>query len=253
MIKEAQKPAVREWSDTAWIYNGFDDIELYHVGRPYLLKQGELTKIEGRPEYREIDQTKSSGSEIVWQNLPMKGEFIAGELIYEHGFHQMGFTVLTTDKISNEEKRRCDDTGKQYKLKRIEEFKVHRDKARAGIVGYKINPDPTVYRWMQQYAPDDAMFAEQATRTDSSKSVAEAISLLTRLMIANGIGNSTNMAVTANPAPVPEPQTVEAPHPGGMPRRKPLETNESFRARMEVYKKAVEAAAAPEHAEAAKE
>jgi hypothetical protein len=233
LIDEAKKPEVRTWAQTAWIYNGFDDITLYHMGFPYELKRGQLTKIEGKPDYKEIDQGKSSGQSIVWQVIPLTGEFIAGELIYEHGFHDMGFTVITKPVIDDAEKARCDETGKIYKLRRIEEFKVNRDKARAGIQGYKINPDPTVYRWLKEYSPDDTLFAE-TKKTDSNNAIAEAIALLTRLVA----GQQTAVPVPAidTVAGAPEPPAAETVT-VDMPtlKRKPLETDEQLKIRTEKW------------------
>lgn len=238
LIKEAEAPKVRTWSDTAWIYNGCEDRILTHLGIDYTIKRGELTKINSLANYKEIDQGKSTGDEVVWTPVPMTGEFIACELIYEHGFHEQGFMVLTEPTISEADRRRCDDLARRYKLQRIEQFKIHRDKARAGIVGYKINPDKRVYDWMLEYTPDDAMFAEQSRNRDSSSQIAAAIEMLTRLVAGQ------QRAVSPASAPAEEPPasptvTLPATLPvfsqeyfSKRPARRPLEKPEVYAARM---------------------
>lgn len=206
LLKEAVKPAVRSLAETAYIYNGFDDITLCHLGIEYHLPFQEVTTIHGMPDYREIDQFLSSGQEIVWKHIPIKGESIAHELIVEHGFHELGFAVIFTPEIDAAEKRKCDDAAEAYKRKRIEEFKVHRDKARAGIVGYKINPDPSIYRWMTVYSPDDAMFAEHSRLTHSSQQIAAAIELLTRVVAGQAAVAAPVSAPTVPAAESTEPE-----------------------------------------------
>lgn len=230
LIAEVQKPVVRTWAETAWIWNAFDDVTLYHVGMAYELKCNQLTKIPALNDYREIDQAKSTGSDVVWTTIQMSGEFIAGELIYEHGLHDRGFMVLTEPHIPAEQKTRCEETAKQFKLTRIEEFKVHRDKARAGIVGYKINPDPSIYRWMQVYSPDDPMFAEQHRKSDTNSQLASAIELLTRLVSGQQQGT-----VTAANTPPPEPSAAET-GAEGRPRRKPFESTLDYNKRVDQWK-----------------
>lgn len=237
VIKQAQTPKLREWADTAYIYNGFDDITLCHLGFEYHLKQGELTAIEGKPDYKEIDQGKSTGQEIIWQNLPMKGEFIAGELIYEHDFHHKGFGVFTTPEITDEQKRELDERGRLTIIKRIEEFKLGRDKAKAGIQGYKINPDPSMYRWMQKYSPDDAMFVE-SKKTDSQSQIAEAIALLTRLV--------TGQSAAVASAPLPAVEADKAIMP---PRRRALEKKADYDLRVQKWAEELNAKIEQEEAE----
>lgn len=204
LIREAQKPPVKSLAETAYIYNGFDDITLCHLGMEYHLPFQKVTAIHGMPDYREVDQFKSNGQEIAWIHIPIKGESIAIELINEHGFNELGFAVILTPEISDEERRKCDQLADAYKRKRIEEFKVHRDKARAGIVGYKINPDPSVYRWMQVYSPDDAMFAEHSRVTHSSQQIAAAIELLTRV-----VAGQAAVAAPVNAPTVPAAESLE--------------------------------------------
>lgn len=231
LIREAEAPKVRTWADTAWIYNGCEDRILTHLGIDYTVKRGELTKISGMPNYREIDQGKSSGEEIVWTPIPLTGEFIACELIYEHGLHEQGMTALTEPMISDSERNRCDEVAKRYKLQRIEQFKVHRDKARAGIIGYKINPDKRVYDWMLEYTPDDAMFAEQSRNRDSTSQIASVLELLTRLVAGQQATAGSTAALTAEP-PALRFDPANPPDFSKRPNKKPLERPDVYAARM---------------------
>jgi len=248
LVRQAKTPPVTQVADTAYIYNAFYEMTLHHLGIPYLLKVNTLTKISAMPDYREIDQTASSGTDqIVWRNIPLKGEFIAREMIDLRGFDQIGFLVLTVPKITMEQKLACEEAAKKHIFSRIEAYKTGREHRRAGTHGYKIIPDPMVYHFMKKYTPDDPMFAEQSAKTDNQSQIANAISLLTQLVAQN---RQAAEAVTVASPSISEPQVttvaMEPPEPKAeivvpplkmeLPRRRPLETTDAYNARIEQWK-----------------
>lgn len=170
LIEEAEKPKETVVAETAYIYNGYGvDVVLMHVGIEYPCKAYEITTIYGMPDYKEIDPQRSRPDAIEWFHLPMKGEFIAHELVNKQDFDKRGMAVFTTmewdedaqaDVVPRHVKDAADERGHRYWTSRIEEFKVNRKKAESGIAGYKINPDENLYTKMKELSPDDVHFAQ---------------------------------------------------------------------------------------------
>ncbi len=184
LVREAKKAPDTPVADTAYIYNGYDDLTLDYLGRyKYELKRGQVTRIDPLPNHKEINQNDSNGAEVKWRLIPLKGESIAREIIETRGFNERGIFVSTDPRIGQRMKDEADATGRAWILTQIEAFKVGRDKARAGIAGYKLKPDPSVYRWMQQFTPDDELFGEQHRKADQQGQIASAIDLLTKLVV----------------------------------------------------------------------
>lgn len=223
LVKEASAPPVKILADNVWVYNAFDTITLNHLGIPYTFEQGKATMVKGNPDYWEIDQTKSEGQDIVRQVIPMKGEFIARAMIDERKYDEKGLMVIFTPKPTDVQKSECETKALTHIRTQIEAFKIHRERARAGTVGYKVVPDPAVYKWMQKYSPDDSMFADNSQNRNSGDRVAEAIALLTKL-VTGQLAAPAATAPTEAPSSVP-PNPVEM---EGRPRRKPLERDEDY-------------------------
>lgn len=236
LLKQAQAPPVTVVADTAYIYNAFYDITLTHLGIDYFLKKGEITKIDGKPDYKEIDQHSSAGSDIVWRNIPLKGEFIAREMVDLHGIDKWGLQVLTEPKIGVNLKREVDERAKAHIFKKIEEYKMGRERSRNGAKGYKTIPDAMVYHFMREYTPDDPIFAEQHQKSDVAADMANAVKLLTQLwakqqMAPPAPAAEQPQAVTANPIAPTLPQIVDSGFVA--PRRRPLEPPEDYARRVE--------------------
>lgn len=231
-IAEAEKPVIRTIADTAWIYNGYADITLHHVGIPYFLKAGEVTRIDGLPDYQEVDQNTSSGKDLNYRPMPLKGEYIAREMIDNRKFGDYGFVVFTDGpEIKPEVKAAADERAIQHKKQAIEQFKIGREKAKSGTAGYKINPDPQIYQWMKQYSPDDPMFAEQSTKTEANNEIARAIAMMAQLLGAQQQPKTEAVTVNTATPVVSESQSTEESK-SEKPKRKPFESKEDYAKRL---------------------
>ena len=254
MVDEAAKPPVVEVADIAYVYNGYDPLDLQYLGMyQYHFPFQEVTRIEARPNHREVDANNSEFlagvKQLSWKIIPLKGESIARELIENRMFTERGMVVfLDGPTCPRAIKEAANQIGLDFRRKEIERFKVGRDKARARVPGYKLKPDPRVYEWMKVLCPDDPMFGEQHSQTDSNSQISQAINLLTRLVsqkeavsapviIQAGegipIGSSSTESVTIETSGALKPP----PLPGEPQKRKPLETDAQFEARREAWVK----------------
>ncbi len=242
LLDEAEKPPVTVVAETAYIYNGYGlDVILTHLGFDYKVPAGEVLTVEGMPDYKEVDPQRSRPGAIEWYNLPMKGEFIAHELVNKHGFDVHGlavFTELEDGTVPSGIKSVADEAGKMYWKFRIEQFKVNRSKAQAGIAGYKINPDPNLYKMLALYSPDDAHFVQHSQARadqmaeDNAKTNRDLASALT--MIAKALGKKTVEVEPLSDAVVPvvEPPTLAERASLVGVRRMPHEKDAVFEARV---------------------
>lgn len=174
LIEEAEKPKETVIAETAYIYNGYGvDVVLMHLGIEYPCKANDVTTIHGMPDYKEIDPSRSRPDAIEWYHLPLKGEFIAHELVNKQDFDKRGMSVFTEMEwdedaqahvVPRHVKDAADERGHRYWTARIEEFKVNRKKAESGIAGYKINPDENLYSKMKDLSPDDVHFAQSSQK-----------------------------------------------------------------------------------------
>lgn len=224
LIKEAQRQPERPVSDICYVYNGYDDITLKYLGMySFTFKRGEVTKINAI-EYREPDQSKSEGKNIVYQNHHLPGESIARELIETRKFGDKGLAVfIEGPEAPKRLKDECDAKGLAYRLRKIEEFKVNREKAKAGTAGFKIRPDVNVARWLQEHSPDDEYFATQHTKTAANTTMADAVSKLTTIVETLVAKDSAKAEEAKGPVLTP-------------PKRKPMESPEAHQARVNQWK-----------------
>lgn len=253
LIEEAEKPKETVIAETAYIYNGYGvDLTLMHLGIEYPCKAYEVTTVYGMPDYKEIDPQRSRPDAIEWFHIPLKGEFIAHELVNKHGFDSHGLTVFTelewNDELERETvprhvKDAADEKGRIYWIGKIEEFKVNRKKAESGVAGYKINPDPNLYYKMKEYSPDDVHFAQTnqkridqliAGSIEDRSVLAEAIKMLAEIAQGQGRRNSEPIALNLNaPLPVPYQLSVSERAKAVDCRRRPHESDTVFEARIE--------------------
>ncbi len=223
LATEAVKPVERPLADVAYVYNGYDDVSLLHLGAyTYNIKAGHVTRIDSLPNHREIDTDRTKGGKIQWMTIPLKGEFIAREIIEGRPYSKRGLAVFTEEggkddplidgvRVPQKLKDDADARGEAFKLQAIEAFIVSRDKAKAGIPGNKMRPDAHVYEWMKKFRSDDEMFAERHAKTDSQALMAAAVDKI---------------------AAIAEFLKEKADVPGMPPRRKPMEGDESYKARV---------------------
>lgn len=248
LIEEAEKPPVVEIAETAYIYNGYGiDVTLTHLGLDYKVPAGEYLQINGMPEYKEIDPQRSRPGAIEWFNIPLKGEFIAHELVNKHGFDTHGMAVFTeterdretgTEGVPRDVKDRADQAGRLYWIQRIEEFKVNRSKAQAGIAGYKINPDPNLYKMMSQYSPDDVHFVQASKQRldrlteDAAMDRHELSEALKTIALA--LGRNLPVKEPKTPEPTPAPPVLSLTERAAVVgvRRLPHEKDAVFEARV---------------------
>jgi hypothetical protein len=246
-----QQAAVKPVADVAYVYNGFGDIRLEYLGRyHYDFEFGKVTKIETIHEHMEVNAERSTGRELVYDVMPLKGENIARELIEGRGYGRKGMAIFfnNTGIPPRELKEKADAEGEQCARTSIENFKTARDKARSGIAGFKMKPDARIYNWMKKYSPDDDMFAEQHRKSNASELTAASLDTLTKLM---GVVLQRQADAAASVPPPVEAPVVEEPKPEGYPKmRKPLEKAEQLAARQAKFmeewnRKQAEVAQAP--------
>ncbi len=226
LVREATAEKIKPPAEVAYIYNGFDDLNLQYLGRyQFILPRHKVTRIDAKPEHREKNENDSDAKHTEYRLIPLAGESIAREIIENRGLQERGLVVfLDGPNVPKALKEEADEAGKRHILTQIEAFKVGRDKARAGIAGYKIKPDPSVYKWMQEYNPDDELFGEGHRKTDSTDKIAEAISILTQFVTRPQ--QWPTVQTVAGEAPAPATETLP------LPRKKPLETDEAYQKRI---------------------
>ncbi len=223
-VVEASKPVEKPLSDVAYVYNGYEDVNLLYLGAyRYNLKAGHVTRIDSLPNHREVDTDRTKGSsKLQFMVIPLKGEFIAKEVIERRNFGKRGIVVFTDEggkddpiidgvRIPEKLKADADAAGYQFKLQAIESFIIGRDKAKAGIPGNKMRADGHIFEWMKKFRSDDEMFAERHAKTDSNALMAAAVEKIAA--IAEFLKEKTDT-------------------PGMPPRRKPMEGDESYKARV---------------------
>ncbi len=226
VIQEVKKQPAKPLADVAYVYNGYDDVTLKHLGMyEYHFPYGKVTRVGPLPEHREKNAGESVGREVVFQTIPLKGESIARELIEVRGYAKKGMWVFVngTGKVPDEIKAQCDSDGERHARTEIERFKVGREKAKAGTPGYRMKPDARIYSWMKRYSPDDELFAEQSRRSDTAQTTARALAQLTE--IAKALAERTTGEVVPEP---PKPAFDYTALEGYPIRRKPLETEEQL-------------------------
>lgn len=224
LIEEAEKPKETVVAETAYIYNGYGvDVVLMHLGIEYPCKAYEISTIHGMPDYKEIDPSRSRPDAIEWYQIPLKGEFIAHELVNKQDWDKRGMAVFTNmewdeeaqaEVVPRHVKDAADERGHRYWTSRIEEFKVNRKKAESGIAGYKINPDENLYNKMKELSPDDVHFAQGSQKRidqliagsiEDRGQLADAIRMLAE--IAQGQGRRAQEPISLNlTLPVEEPR-----------------------------------------------
>ena len=208
-VNEALNPAPVPLADVAYIYNGYDDLELLHCGQyVYKLPYQQVTKVDSKLDHKEVDPGNSLPGNVAYKLYPMKGESIAREIIENRGFQDRGVFVFTDMKELPKIKEAADEIGTRFKQTEIERFKVGRDKARAGQGGYKLKPDPNIYRWMKQYNPDDEMFGDGSKKSEAASASAASFD-----KIANILERLTESSFSGV-------------------KRKPLESDEDYAARL---------------------
>lgn len=219
MVEEAEKPREHKIAETAYIYNAYGDLDLQYLGvYMFHLPVGEATRIDAK-EHREVDHGKSVDGNMVWTNIHLPGESIAREIIesQSRGYNKKGCEVfLGGPDVPKAVRERCEESARRHILAEIAQFKVNREKAKAGTPGYKIKPDGRVYSWMERYSPDDEVFAEQSQKTEQAKQTATAIERLTDIVAE--LASDKKRASTVKPD-------------GSRPRRNPMETPEAYRER----------------------
>lgn len=227
LIQEATKPVERTWAETAYIYNGYGDITIKYAGVTYELKFNEVTPIKGRMNHREVDQFSSKDGSVKFIPTPLPGERIAREMIDGRGLKDRGFLVLTTPTISAEDREECLRKGEDSALQRIESYKIGRDRVKAGQAG-KNRPDPRTYGFMKKYAPDDEIFARQNRQTVAQTNMAEA---LVQLAASNKLVAELQERIIRLESEREAGTVIQ------VPRRKPLESDEQYTARVAQWKK----------------
>ncbi len=223
-VVEATKPVEKPLADVVYVYNGYADLNLLYLGAyRFNLKAGHVTRIESLPNHREVDTDRTKGSsKLQYMVLPLKGESIATEVIDKRNYSKRGVMVFLEEgskedplidgvRVPAQLKAEADSRGEAFKLQAIEAFIVGRDKAKAGIAGNKMRPDAHIYEWMKQFRSDDEMFAERHAKTDSNALMAAAGDKIAA--IAEFLKEKTDT-------------------PGMPPRRKPMEADESYKARV---------------------
>lgn len=232
LMAEAARPVERAWQETAYVFNGFDEVTVRYAGQPYHLPFGKVTAIHGKPQHKEIDQLASRDGYTKFQQLPLTGERIAREMIEGRGLTERGLVVLLTSTITKEAETAALELGYDYKMNKIESYKIGRDRAKSGQPG-KMRPDKLVYKWMKQYSPDDEIFAQQSRRTDSQTTTADALKMLAE-------NQKTMLEMQAKIARLEQGQTAgpaaEAAPALTPPRRKPLESDEALAKRTAQWK-----------------
>jgi len=216
-----QKQAVKPAADIAWVYNGYGDVTFDYLGQyKFHFPFGEVTKVSTLHDHREIVASESIGQEIVFRSHPIKGEWIARELIETRQFSDKGMAVFFNKDgvVPADLKQKCDEEGYRFAMSEIERYKISREKAKAGVPGYGAKPSLRVYTLLQKYAPDDEVFAEQSRKTDTAKTMADAIAQLTKYVTLSEERNNADL--------------LSAKFPPGYPvRRNALESPEGLQKR----------------------
>lgn len=206
---------IRQLADIAWVYNGTGELSLQYLGQyKYDFPFGKVTRIETLGDHKEVNEQRSVGHELVYDSHPIKGEWIARELIDNRGWGTKGFGIFfnTTGKVPEELKSQCDAAGERFIRTEIEKFKTNREKAKSGAPGFKIKPDATMYGWMKRYSPDDEVFADQSNRTQAASVTASSLEKLTQIvsaLVEDRLRTNPSPAAPAEPEVVPEPETEE--------------------------------------------
>lgn len=222
LVARATAPIEKRLEETAYVYNGYADKTLVYLGAfEYFIPFGKVTKIDGKPEYREPNQQKSAKGQIVWETIPMKGESIAREIIENRKYNELGIVVFTETPAVDKEtgdfiapkelKKVADEIGRIARLSAIQAFRIGREKAKSGIAGHPMRPPDHLIPWLSEYAPDDEFFANQSTKTDQMTVLTNAFSMMAE-MFSRIVPKS--------------------------PKRKPMESTEDFAKRIAAWREA---------------